>query len=189
MFCPQCGASNVAGTAACARCGVALGAAPAVPGAPPPAGPPAGYPPSGSAPSAHAPPVFTGYAGFGKRFLALLVDVVIIFVLQVAVGMVLRLVSGAESMAAVQGFSLILNWLYYALQESSPAQATIGKRALGIKVVDLSGQRIGFGRASGRFFAKILSALVLLIGYIMAAFTEKKQALHDLLAGTLVVNR
>ncbi|MDX6593454.1 MAG: hypothetical protein QOJ13_2650 [Gaiellales bacterium] len=67
--------------------------------------------------------------------------------------------------------------------------ATLGRRALGIKVTDVEGNRITFARATGRYFAKILSALTLLIGYIMAAFTARKQALHDLIAGTLVVNR
>ena len=76
---------------------------------------------------------------------------------------------------------------YFALLESSRLQATFGKLLLGIKVVDLSGKRISFARATGRFFAKILSGQVLLIGYLMAAFTERKQTLHDLLAGTLVV--
>jgi uncharacterized RDD family membrane protein YckC len=76
---------------------------------------------------------------------------------------------------------------YFTLLESSRLQATFGKLLLGIKVIDLSGKRISFARATGRFFAKILSGQVLLIGYWLAAFTERKQALHDLLAGTLVV--
>jgi uncharacterized RDD family membrane protein YckC len=73
--------------------------------------------------------------------------------------------------------------------ESSARQATLGKMALGIVVTDLDGNRIGFGRATGRYFAKILSALILLIGFIMAAFTQKKQGLHDIIAGTLVVKK
>ncbi len=76
---------------------------------------------------------------------------------------------------------------YFTLLESSRLQATFGKLLLGIKVVDLSGKRISFARATGRFFAKILSGQILLIGYLLAAFTERKQTLHDLLAGTLVV--
>jgi len=78
-------------------------------------------------------------------------------------------------------------WIYFASLESSASQATLGKRMLGLKVADLSGGRISFGRATGRYFAKILSGVILLIGYIMAGFTEKKQALHDMLAGTLVL--
>ena len=65
----------------------------------------------------------------------------------------------------------------------------MGKKALGIIVTDISGQRISFGRATGRYFAKQLSTIILLIGYIMAAFTEKKQALHDMMAGTLVIKK
>ena len=83
----------------------------------------------------------------------------------------------------------ILHWLYFALMESSTWQATLGKKALGLEVTDLEGKRIGFGRASGRFFGKILSALILWIGFIMAGFTERKQALHDMLAGTLVIRK
>ena len=83
--------------------------------------------------------------------------------------------------------SVVVGWLYYALMESSGMQATLGKKALGLIVTDESGQRISFARATGRYFAKIVSALILLIGFIMVAFTERKQGLHDKLAGTLVV--
>jgi len=76
---------------------------------------------------------------------------------------------------------------YFTLLESSRLQATFGKLLLGIKVVDLSGNRISFAKATGRFFARILSGQILLIGLLMAAFTKRKQTLHDLLAGTLVV--
>ena len=79
-----------------------------------------------------------------------------------------------------------INWLYFALLESSSMQGTLGKKALGMIVTDLSGNRIGFGRATGRYFGKILSAIILGIGFIMVAFTERKQGLHDLLANTLV---
>jgi uncharacterized RDD family membrane protein YckC len=82
---------------------------------------------------------------------------------------------------------IVINWLYYALLESSFKQATLGKMALGLKVTDMEGKRISFGQATGRYFAKILSGLILCIGYLMAAFTEKKQALHDIIVGTLVV--
>jgi uncharacterized RDD family membrane protein YckC len=89
----------------------------------------------------------------------------------------------------ISGIMFFVNWLYFTLQESSQRQATIGKMALGIVVTDLNGERIGFAKATGRYFAKILSAIILLIGFIMVAFTEKKQGLHDILAGTLVVFR
>ncbi|HXI44099.1 MAG TPA: RDD family protein, partial [Bryobacteraceae bacterium] len=71
--------------------------------------------------------------------------------------------------------------------ESSHYQATLGKKALGIIVTDMNGNRISFARANGRFFGKWVSGMIMNIGYLMAAFTEKKQALHDLLAGCLVV--
>jgi len=80
-------------------------------------------------------------------------------------------------------------WLYFALMESSSWQATLGKKALNLQVTDLEGRRISFGRATGRFFGKIISGAILYIGYIMAGFTERKQALHDMIAGCLVLRR
>lgn len=77
-------------------------------------------------------------------------------------------------------------WLYEALLTSSSWQGTVGKRMLSLKVTDLQGHRISFARASGRFFAKILSRMIWHIGFIMVAFTQRKQGLHDFLAGTLV---
>ena len=94
---------------------------------------------------------------------------------------------GATQLASLAG--ILIGWLYSALLESSPNQATVGKMALGIKVTDLDGERISFGRATGRHFGKILSFLILCIGYLMVAFTERKQGLHDLMAGTLVVDK
>jgi uncharacterized RDD family membrane protein YckC len=87
------------------------------------------------------------------------------------------------------GFLVLLagNWLYHTMMESSRHQGTLGKMALGIKVTDLNGSRISFARANGRFFGKWLSGAIMNIGYLMAAFTSQKQALHDILAGSLVV--
>ncbi len=99
-----------------------------------------------------------------------------------SVGAELQLVSSA--VGAIIG--LAGGWLYSAAMESSARQATLGKMVFGMKVTDLQGQRISFGRATGRHFAKLLSGLILGIGFIMAGFTEKKQALHDMLANTLV---
>jgi uncharacterized RDD family membrane protein YckC len=84
-------------------------------------------------------------------------------------------------------FIILGNWLYYSLMESSSRQATLGKMAVGIKVTDMNGQRISFLNATGRYFGKIISGAVFMIGYIMIIFTEKKQGLHDIMAGTLVV--
>lgn len=81
---------------------------------------------------------------------------------------------------------IVLMWLYFALMESSKYQGTVGKIAIGLVVTDLEGNRISFARATGRYFGKILSGMIFMIGYILAGFTQKKQALHDMLAGTLV---
>jgi uncharacterized RDD family membrane protein YckC len=88
------------------------------------------------------------------------------------------------------GIILVVSWLYYALSESSSWQGTLGKKILNLKVTDLAGQPISFGRASGRYFAKIITGLIpLMIGYIMAGFTEKKQAIHDMIASCLVLRK
>ncbi|MEG4227147.1 RDD family protein [Microcoleus sp. N9_B2] len=137
------------------------------------------------------------YASFWSRCLASLLDDIIVYILAYMAGAVAGSIFGAIGVATTaRGFSalgfmvgVVVAWLYGALLESSPKQATLGKQALGIVVTDLNGDRISFGRATGRHFAQMLSALLLLIGYLMAAFTEKKQALHDIIAGTLVVNR
>jgi uncharacterized RDD family membrane protein YckC len=85
---------------------------------------------------------------------------------------------------------LLLAWIYNAAMESSRHQGTLGKMALGLIVTDLQGRPISFAHASGRYFAKIISGLIPLgIGYAMAGFTEKKQALHDMIAGCLVLRR
>jgi len=87
------------------------------------------------------------------------------------------------------GSVFVLYWLYFALMDSSSTQGTLGKMAVGIKVCDMNGQRLSFGHATGRYFAKILSGLTLMVGYVMVAFTEKKQGLHDMVASTLVVRK
>jgi uncharacterized RDD family membrane protein YckC len=84
---------------------------------------------------------------------------------------------------------VLVPWLYYALCECSPWQATPGKLALGLAVTDGFGRRIGFGRATGRFFGKFLSGFILDVGYMLAGWTERKQALHDLMAGCCVVRK
>lgn len=84
--------------------------------------------------------------------------------------------------------SIIISWLYYALMESSRRQATVGKLILNMRVTTLFGERISFGRASGRYFAKILSSLILGLGYLMMLFSERKQTLHDMLSGCIVID-
>ena len=90
-------------------------------------------------------------------------------------------------LAAILVLQILISWLYFALMESFGPQATLGKLALGLVVTDCDGQRLTFGRASGRFFGKIVSGLTLGIGYFLAAFTERKQALHDMMAGCYVL--
>jgi uncharacterized RDD family membrane protein YckC len=151
------------------------------------------------------------YAGFWLRFVAFIIDAIVLaFIgwivtipLMGALGM--RAALGGrplfvpirpEDVFALAGaffwilvIRMALQWLYYALFESSAWQATLGKKALGLEVTDMAGSRIGFGRATGRYFGKIISSITLFIGFIMAGLTEKKQALHDMMAGTLVIRK
>jgi uncharacterized RDD family membrane protein YckC len=136
------------------------------------------------------PPPPVEYAGFWLRVAAIVIDGLVLSVVTVPAGLSMSDFDGTGPGAFSPGLltlSTVVQWLYYALLESSSKQATVGKMALGIRVTDLEGRRITFGRATGRYFGKFLSGLILGIGFLMAAFTERKQALHDLLAGTLVV--
>ncbi len=128
------------------------------------------------------------YAGFWRRVAAALIDGLLVGIVSWIVTAIFSGISdGAEATAQILVF--VAAYGYYAGMESSSYQATVGKIALGIQVTDLNGNRISFGRALGRNLAEILSALILLIGYIMVAFTAKKQGLHDMIAGTLVVKK
>jgi uncharacterized RDD family membrane protein YckC len=132
----------------------------------------------------------TTYAGFWRRVAAVLIDGLLLSVVTLPLTLAFGGYDAYADLGQAPGASTsstVIAWLYYALMESSAKQATVGKMALGIMVADLEGGRIGFGRATGRYFGKILSALILGIGFLMAAFTERKQGLHDMLAGTLVV--
>lgn len=84
---------------------------------------------------------------------------------------------------------IVATWLYFAVMESSPWQATLGKKLLGLHVTDLNGQRLTLGRATGRTLAKYLSSMTMGIGYLLCGFTERKQALHDVVAKCLVLRR
>jgi uncharacterized RDD family membrane protein YckC len=162
------------------------------------------------------PAPVVAYAGFWLRFVASLLDG---FILGVPVGIVIVILilgsgfgtfvhnfpnSPDPGEAAGEAFGVALaigigvfvllaivgNWLYYACFESSTWQGTPGKTVLNIAVTDLTGARISFGRASGRFFAKFITRLIPLgIGFILAGITERKQALHDMIASTLVLRR
>ena len=84
---------------------------------------------------------------------------------------------------------LIADWLYHAMMNSSRRQATFGKYYLGMKVTGLAGEPLSFAQSTGRHFAKFLSTFPVLIGFFIAPFTRRKQALHDMVAGTLVLRR
>jgi uncharacterized RDD family membrane protein YckC len=129
------------------------------------------------------------YAGFWRRLAAYLIDSILVSIVG---GILLAILAGiGGDGGAVIGYLIWIvgSFVYYAVMESSEYQATVGKIALGIQVTDMNGNRVTFGRALGRNLAKILSALILYIGFIMAAFTARKQALHDIIANTLVVKK
>jgi|SRR5580704_10269145 uncharacterized RDD family membrane protein YckC len=152
------------------------------------------------------------FAGFWLRLVAHFIDSILIgFACCVAIFVVIVVVGfgtfkgdleninspdeffTATVIVAIVFVALVLmvgTWIYYAGMESSSHQGTLGKIALGLFVTDLQGRRVTFGRASGRFFAKIVSNLVpFCLAYIMAGFTDKKQALHDMIAGCLVLRK
>lgn len=156
------------------------------------------------------------YAGFWLRFVAYLVDYIVIQIAQSFIILPILAFMGItffsaggnynlDSMSEEEAFAMaaafisaistaaflsyILQVLYFSIMESSKYQATLGKLALGLKVTDMNGKRLDFAKAFLRNIAKIISALLLMIGYIIAGFTEKKQALHDMIASALVVKK
>lgn len=151
-------------------------------------GPAAPPPPVWNAGSAAAP---VAYGGFWIRVVAYIIDAIILGI----VGAVLFSIFGINFTEpdlenydpTINVVSFVIGWLYFALMESSERGATVGKMAMGLRVVTSDGQRLSFMNATGRYFAKILSAIILLIGFIMVAFTDKKRGLHDMIAGTLVI--
>jgi len=211
MFCSKCGTNVTDGAAFCSACGQP--ASPVTPVGTAPARTTPGLPPAYAAP-AHAitATLADPYAGFWLRVVAHLIDnlllligiaiLVLIGVAMVGVGSIrasFESMNGeapelpAAMIAAIifVGLaSILLVWIYNAGMEGSRHQGTLGKMALGLIVTDLQGRPIGFGQASGRYFAKIITGLIPLgIGFAMAGFTEKKQALHDMIASCLVLRR
>jgi uncharacterized RDD family membrane protein YckC len=182
VYCNRCGAWVEDGSASCPSCG-----------------------------QPQTPPVEsevrTAFAGFWLRLTAYVIDVLILSAATLLVMVPLAPMffgtrppvppmpgqgirpEATMFLATVWVLSIVGAWLYFALFESSSWQATPGKRALGLFVTDMQGRQISFGRATIRYFGKILSSLIFLIGYFMIGFTEKKQGLHDMLADTLVLRR
>ncbi len=197
MFCKRCGLKVEEGSRFCQACGQEVASS------------------TLAAPVATSAPVTAPlpYAGFWIRFVASLIDglilgipfMLVVIVLMFFLGgfglMMRRNAVDPQAAAALAGpmiLGLLLGgllfmafeWLYFAGMESSERQATFGKAAMSVRVTDLEGRRLSFGHATGRFFAKIISGMIpLAIGYIMAGFTAKKQALHDMIAGTLVFRK
>jgi len=157
----------------------------------------------------------SNYAGFWLRFVAVIIDWIIISILQSVVimpifamlgvgfastsGFDINSISEEDAIGMIAAFmaaasaamtiSFVIRTLYFTLMESSKYQATLGKMALGLKVTDMNGNKLDFVKALLRQLGKIISGMIMLIGYIMAGLTEKKQALHDILAGALVVKK
>ncbi len=115
------------------------------------------------------------YAGFWLRFWASIIDCIILSVISTILFFFIGILV------------IFVSLLYFVVLESSKMQGTFGKKALDLKVTDRIGNRITFGRAFGRYLGKYISGLILFIGYIMVGWTEKKQGLHDKMAGTLVI--
>mgnify|MGYP001595435290 FL=1 len=140
---------------------------------------------------------YMGHAGFWKRLVAAIIDGFAVMFLAIVFGFFLGLCvllvgldsesKGVELISEI--FGALLMPLYFILMEASSTQSTLGKLAMGIFVCDANGNRLTIGRAALRYFSKILSALILGIGFLMAAFTENKQALHDKIANCYVMSK
>src|ERR1041385_5207599 len=202
IFCSKCGTRNTGTGQFCQQCGTTLLMDAAI------------QPVQTSTPSYPAPPAYafappSPYGGFWVRLLAYIIDRIVVGVVAtplffiMAMPTITRIVHEAEQnqdnpspelvfsmLGAISTFIILAfvgQWLYEALLTASSWQGTVGKRVLRLKVTDEAGNRISFGRATGRFFAKILSQALLWIGFIMVAFTDRKRGLHDMIAGTLVM--
>ncbi|MFB3813747.1 MAG: RDD family protein [Terriglobales bacterium] len=206
--CRKCGASQPASPNAASRA-PAFGTSPAAAAAPQPA---AYAPPSYSTPgAAFATPAPTfaaseyhGYGGFWIRVLATIIDGLVLGMVLAPLFVIIFVTSGAAGGAAAGDpqaatmaimslmpmFMLLpvaVGWLYEALMVSSSKQATLGHLVLHMKVVDKSGERLSFMHATGRYFAKLINNLTFYIGWLLVAFTERKQGLHDMIAGTYMI--
>lgn len=172
MVCTSCGKEQEGDTPYCTNCGARLGQDPAVqPGVVQAAG--------------------VKYAGFWRRVAAAIIDIIMWYVAGQLIAVIT--IFGTDNKAIIIAIyytgSVIIGWLYFAIMESTSNQATLGKMALSIFVTDSAGNRISFARATGRHFAKFISTIIIFVGIIMIAFTDKKQGLHDRIAGTMVIKK
>jgi uncharacterized RDD family membrane protein YckC len=220
MYCTKCGTAIREGAAFCTGCGAAVNPAPAISQQPAYAQPPpVQYAPPVRYAPVMPQPLPAPYAGFWLRAVAYLLDTLLFAVIfgvfiAIAIGIhgpgYFRDLAGSLPRGGFGGAPVspiipmmfigtlimfgvamfVVSWLYYAVMESSANQGTLGKIVMGLIVTDMQGRRISFGRASGRFFSKLITGLIPFgIGYIMAGFTEKKQALHDMIASCLVLKK
>jgi uncharacterized RDD family membrane protein YckC len=201
MFCPKCGKETDASGQFCQWCGTPIETAPAVPAAV-------------QVPEADDAPDVGVYAGLGRRFVAFIVDFILIALFGIIAVAFFNQANGimylyylvakhanittltvegtpiaalGPIVAAVGILVVVVPWLYYAGFESSRGQATPGKVLMRLEVTDLEGNRVSFGRATLRFFGKFISLIIIFIGFIMIGLTKKRQGLHDKIAGTLVL--
>ena len=199
MFCPKCGKETDASGKFCQWCGADIASIPANPVA---------------TPEEEECPDIGIYAGLGRRFVAFIVDIIIIVLFDLVAMTVLGLTRGIQnsyfyfvqhvpveqlttegtmgsllgSVIAAYGIILIIiPWLFFAGFESSRSQATPGKLLMHIVVTDMTGNKPTFARVTLRHFAKFVSALIIFIGFLMIGLTQKRQGLHDRIAGCLVL--
>ncbi len=199
MFCPKCGKETDASGKFCQWCGADIATVPVMPVA---------------TPEEEEGPDIGVYAGLGRRFVAFVVDIILILLFDLVAMTVLGLTRGIQnsyfyfvqhvpveqlttegtmgsllgSVIAAYGILLIvIPWLYYAGFESSRSQATPGKLLMHIVVTDMTGNKPTFARVTLRHFAKFVSALIIFIGFLMIGLTQKRQGLHDRIAGCLVL--
>jgi len=201
MYCPKCGKETDTSGQFCQWCGAPTEAATAVPGVP-------------AAEEVEETPDVGVYAGLGRRFVAFIVDFILIALFGIIAVAFFNQVNGimylyyivflhaplaslttagtpaaalTPIVAALGLLVVVVPWLYYAGFESSRGQATPGKVLMRLEVTDLEGNRVSFARATLRFFGKFISLVIIFIGFIMIGVTKKRQGLHDKIAGCLVL--
>ena len=199
MFCPKCGKETDASGKFCQWCGADISSVHTYPVA---------------APEEDEGPEVGVYAGLGRRFIAFIVDIILVLLAGIIVITFFSLTNGLKYayymgvshvhyselteagtldaamgpiLAAIGMLLIVIPWLYFAGFESSRSQATPGKVLMHLIVTDLEGGKPSFARTTLRFFGKYISALIIFIGFIMIGFTKKRQGLHDKIAGTLVL--